>query len=68
MARRRDSEARWREHLKAVPFNVVAYLDETLAGMASGMAPSPEGVIELLTMYVAPFARGTAPATRLWAP
>jgi ribosomal protein S18 acetylase RimI-like enzyme len=55
----RDSEGRWRARLSTVPFNVVAYLDGTPAGMVSGTAPSPEGAVELISMYVAPFARGT---------
>jgi ribosomal protein S18 acetylase RimI-like enzyme len=54
-----DSEGRWRARLNTVAFNVVAYLDGAPAGMVSGTAASLEGAVELISMYVAPFARGT---------
>jgi ribosomal protein S18 acetylase RimI-like enzyme len=54
-----DTEERWRNRLTAVPFNVVAFLDGAPAGMVSGMPRSSDGAVELISMYVAPFARGT---------
>src|SRR5262249_25944453 len=38
--------------------NIVAEWQETAAGMASGTAPNPDGSVELISMWVAPFARG----------
>jgi len=52
-----DTEARWRTRLSAVAFNIVSYLDGTAAGMVSATAPE-DGTIELISMWVAPFARG----------
>jgi ribosomal protein S18 acetylase RimI-like enzyme len=52
-----DTESRWRTRLSAVPFNIVSYLDSTAAGMVSATAPE-DGTIELISMWVAPFARG----------
>lgn len=53
-----DIEARWRARLTDVPFNVVADLGGTDAGIASGTALSADGSVELISMWVAPFARG----------
>jgi len=53
----RDSEDRWRARLTTVPFNQAAYLDGSEAGMVSG-ADLGDGTAELLSMWVAPFARG----------
>jgi ribosomal protein S18 acetylase RimI-like enzyme len=53
-----DTETRWRGRLAEVPFNIVADWQEAAAGMASGTAPNPTGSVELLSMWVAPFARG----------
>ncbi|MCS7484520.1 GNAT family N-acetyltransferase [Umezawaea endophytica] len=50
-----DTERRWRDRLDGV-HNVLAYLDGEPAGMVSGM-PNGHGV-ELISMWVAPFARG----------
>lgn len=52
-----DSEARWRARLSTVPFNLVSYLDRVEAGMVSATAPADD-VVELISMWVAPFARG----------
>jgi ribosomal protein S18 acetylase RimI-like enzyme len=54
----RDTEARWRARLTTVPFNVVAYLGGKAAGIASGVAVDENGTSELISMWVAPFARG----------
>ena len=53
-----DTEARWRSRLSAAPINIVAELNGVPAGMVSGTGPSPEGTVELFSMWVAPFARG----------
>ena len=55
---RGDTEARWRGRVSDVPLNIVAELQEAAAGMASGTAPNPDGSVELISMWVAPFARG----------
>jgi ribosomal protein S18 acetylase RimI-like enzyme len=51
-----DLEARWRHRLTAVPFNVIASIDNFDAGMSSGSLQN-NGSIELISMWVAPFAR-----------
>ena len=53
-----DTEARWRGRVSDVPLNIVAERQETAVGMASGTAPNPDGSVELISMWVAPFARG----------
>jgi GNAT superfamily N-acetyltransferase len=46
----------WRDRLNEVSLNLIAQLDGHDAGMVSGMAFEDE--VELLSMWVAPFARG----------
>ena len=53
-----DTEARWSARLTAVPFNVVVELDAQPAGMVSATEPDSAQTIEVLSMWVAPFARG----------
>jgi GNAT superfamily N-acetyltransferase len=53
-----DKELRWRDRLSAVALNVVADLNGTAAGMVSATSKNQEGTIELISMWVAPFARG----------
>jgi ribosomal protein S18 acetylase RimI-like enzyme len=53
-----DREERWRSRLSEVPFNVVAEFDGKPAGLVSGTRPSSGGVVLLISMWVAPFARG----------
>jgi ribosomal protein S18 acetylase RimI-like enzyme len=53
-----DTEARWRARLTTVPGNFVAYLDGVAVGIVSGTAPDESGTIDLISMWVAPFARG----------
>jgi ribosomal protein S18 acetylase RimI-like enzyme len=53
-----DTEARWRGRLSTVPANIVADLNGMSAGMVSATAPDHEGAVELISMWVAPFARG----------
>lgn len=54
-----DREARWRDRL-GVPgsHNVVATLDGRPVGMASGVPSEEDGVVWLISMWVAPAARG----------
>jgi RimJ/RimL family protein N-acetyltransferase len=58
----RDNEQRWRQRLTDVPFNVIAYLDGVPAGMGSGTNPNAQREIDLISMWVAPFARGNGVA------
>ncbi|HKS43803.1 MAG TPA: GNAT family N-acetyltransferase [Amycolatopsis sp.] len=51
-------ERRWRQRLDEVPLNILADLDGKPAGMACGTAPDPDGTSDLLSVWVAPFARG----------
>lgn len=53
-----DTEERWRDRLTAVPLNVIAELEGKPAGMASGTYPNSNNAVELISMWVAPFARG----------
>lgn len=53
-----DTEARWRDRLSAVPFNIIARFNKEPAGMVSATAPAVHGSVELISMWVAPFARG----------
>jgi len=53
-----DTEERWRARLAMVRMNFVAYLDGKAAGMVSGTAADGGGTSELVSMWVAPFARG----------
>jgi ribosomal protein S18 acetylase RimI-like enzyme len=53
-----DREERWRDRLAiAGSHNVLALLDGRPSGMASGV-PHASGVAELISMWVAPAARG----------
>lgn len=52
-----QGESRWRSRLVEVPLNIVSYLDRAEAGMVSATL-SPDRAIELISMWVAPFARG----------
>lgn len=53
-----DVEQRWRARLDDVELNLIAYLDQQPAGMVSGSITADE--LELISMWVAPFARGRA--------
>lgn len=59
------TEQRWRDRLAATGTNLVAYLDGTPAGMASGIRGDDPAVTGLISMYVAPFARGHGVGDRL---
>ncbi len=57
------NEERWRERLRGVPYNVVVAIDGVNVGMASGF---PEGGnVLLISMWVAPSARGRGASDRL---
>lgn len=58
-------ERRWRQRLEDVPFNVVAVSDGLPIGQASGTAADEDGRVELISMWVAPAARGTGTASAL---
>lgn len=51
-------EPRWRARLESVPLNLLARLDEKSAGIVSCIEPHDGGTAELISMWVAPFARG----------
>ena len=51
----RADEARWRARLADVAYNIVAELDGRAVGMASGVDGDE---VELISLYVAPDARG----------
>ena len=53
-----DTESRWRGRLSRVAINLVAYLDGEAAGMVSGDSETADGTVELISMWVAPHARG----------
>jgi ribosomal protein S18 acetylase RimI-like enzyme len=61
-----DRAERWRERL-SLPgsYNVVALLDKQPAGMASGVPGDDPGVVELISMWVSPAARGRGVGDRL---
>ncbi|GAA2565243.1 GNAT family N-acetyltransferase [Winogradskya consettensis] len=61
-----DREGRWRARL-ALPgsYNVMVLLDGQAVGMASGTATDHDGVVELISMYVAPRGRGRGVGDRL---
>jgi ribosomal protein S18 acetylase RimI-like enzyme len=50
-------EARWRARLSDVPYNVLARRQLVVAGMVSAMPPT-DGEASLVSMWVAPQARG----------
>lgn len=54
-----DREERWRARLEiAGALNLVATPDGGPAGMASGVPGAERGVVELISMWIAPHARG----------
>lgn len=60
-----DTEERWRDRLTNVPFNVIAYFEGAPAGIVSGIRSDEGSEIELISMWVAPFARGKGVADSL---
>jgi RimJ/RimL family protein N-acetyltransferase len=53
-----DTEARWRLRLEGGSLDLVAEVDGTPAGMVSGMPSGRDGTVKLVSLWVAPFARG----------
>lgn len=51
-------ETAWRERLAAPGRYFVADLDDRPAGMACAIPPDPEGIADLLSLWVAPHGRG----------
>ncbi|MEU7825725.1 GNAT family N-acetyltransferase [Catellatospora sp. NPDC049133] len=63
-----DRDERWRGRLEITgSYNLVALLDGRLAGMASGVPTEDRGVVELISMWVHPDARGHGVGDRLLA-
>ncbi len=58
-----DREERWRHRLTTVSFNVIADADGDPAGMVSGGWIDQD--VELMSLWVAPFARGQGVGDRL---
>ncbi len=60
------AEDRWRARLELPGGrNVVALLDGTPVGMASGLPTEEEGIVELVSMWIASTARGRGVGDRL---
>jgi len=53
-----DTEPRWRARLTEVPFNAVVLLDGVPSGIASGTAPDASNAVDVISMWIAPDARG----------
>jgi ribosomal protein S18 acetylase RimI-like enzyme len=53
-----DTEARWRARLADVALNISVSSDGEPVAMASGTAPGSRGAVEIISMWVAPAARG----------
>lgn len=58
-------ESRWRRRLSEVPFNLIAVRAGHAIGQASGTAVDVRARIELISMWVAPEARGRGVADAL---
>jgi ribosomal protein S18 acetylase RimI-like enzyme len=53
-----DTERRWRERLAGVALNLILTWENEPVGMVSALAPDGAGLIELISLWVAPSARG----------
>ena len=53
-----DTETRWRARLTDMPFNVILTVSGQDAGMVSATKPNAGGQITLVSLWVAPSARG----------
>lgn len=53
-----DIEQRWQARLEDVALNLVLIVDGKPAGMVSAMAPGGNGGVEMISLWVAPAARG----------
>ncbi len=54
-----DAEHRWRDRLASVPFNAVARRGGRDIGMVSALPHADQGTVELVSLWVAPEARGS---------
>jgi len=63
-----DAEARWRQRLTDVPFNVIAELDGTPAGMVSATAPDATDALRMISMWVRLPLEGSAWPMRSFVP
>ncbi len=52
------TDERWRSRVRDVPLNVIATLDNAPVGQVSAMNSSSAESVELISMWVAPSARG----------
>jgi ribosomal protein S18 acetylase RimI-like enzyme len=53
-----DTEQRWRDRIDAVALNLVLYLDGQPVGMVSATDPARGADVELISLWIAPEARG----------
>lgn len=53
-----DTEQRWRTRLEEVPANFVASIQGSLVGQSSGTPADDPSAVELISVWVAPEARG----------
>jgi ribosomal protein S18 acetylase RimI-like enzyme len=53
-----DTEERWRARLAAVPLNLVLFSADQPVGMISATAEADSAVVEIISLWVAPAARG----------
>jgi ribosomal protein S18 acetylase RimI-like enzyme len=60
-----DVEVRWRKRLDDVPFNVLAFVAGRPVGQVSGTAVDGRRSVELISLWVAPDARGAGVGTGL---
>lgn len=58
-------EQDWRERLRAPGRHLVAELDGRPCGQVVAVPPDPDGVADLISLWVAPHARGTGVADAL---
>jgi len=56
--RQGDTEARWLAYPGNVALNLVLVLDGVPVGMVSARAPEAAGTVELISLWMAPAARG----------
>jgi ribosomal protein S18 acetylase RimI-like enzyme len=62
-----DTEPRWRARLGDVALNIVAVRDGYPVAMASALSPDQTAAVEIISVWVAPYARGSGAADALLA-
>lgn len=62
-----DTEKRWRDRLANVALNVVAVWDGDPVAMASALHPDDDAAVEIISVWVAPPARGVGAADAMLA-